>query len=119
MVSESFCLTFTKNGRAATTKGQDIMASVIKQGQVVETASGKLCGEQVSDIHRFRGVRYGQSTGGANRFLRAQPVDPWSGVREAVIHGPRTPQPEEQSSGLAWRGWIRDRSEIKRIVLNI
>jgi len=101
------------------------MTSVIEQGQIVETivetAAGKLRGERIGDIHRFRGVHYGQSTGGANRFLRAQPVEPWSGVREAAGYGPRAPQPEEESSGLAWRGWIRDRSEMHEdcLVLNI
>jgi len=101
------------------------MTSGIKQGKIVETivetAAGKLRGERIGDIHRFRGVHYGQSTGGANRFLRARPVDPWSGVREAANHGRRAPQPEEQSSGLAWRGWIRDRSGMHEdcLVLNI
>jgi para-nitrobenzyl esterase len=101
------------------------MTSDIKHGQIVETivdtANGKLRGEQVGGIHRFRGVPYGQSSGGANRFLRARPVDPWRGVREAAGYGPRAPQPEEPSSGLAWRGWIRDRSGMGEdcLVLNI
>jgi len=97
------------------------MASVVEQGMVLETAGGRLRGETLGGVHRFRGIPYAQSTGGANRFLRAQPLPPWSGIREANAYGARAPQPVEESSGLAWRAWIRDRQPLGEdcLVMNI
>ena len=97
------------------------MASVIEQGLIVETAAGKLRGESANGVHRFRGVPYAQTAGGANRFLRAQALQPWTGVRDAASYGARACQPTEESSGLAWRGWIRDRQPLSEdcLVLNV
>lgn len=97
------------------------MASVVEKGTVVETAGGRLRGESLEGVHRFRGIHYAQSTGGTNRFLRAQPLPPWPGIREANTYGARAPQPVEESSGLAWRAWIRDRQPLSEdcLVMNI
>ena len=40
----------------------------------------------------FRGLRYGESTAGAQRFLAPLPVRPWSGVRDALTAGHSAPQ---------------------------
>lgn len=41
----------------------------------------------------FRGLRYGASTAGANRFQPPAPLAPWTGVRDALEKGPRAWQP--------------------------
>ena len=46
---------------------------------IVETASGRLRGIARNGIHSFRGVHYGASTAGRNRFRAPQPVQPWVG----------------------------------------
>jgi para-nitrobenzyl esterase len=58
----------------------------------VETAFGKLRGVDNNGIKIFKGVPYGASTAGANRFMPpAEPAD-WSGVRDALAYGHSAPQ---------------------------
>ena len=59
---------------------------------VVETASGKIRGAVAGGIHAFKGIPYGASTGGANRFRPPQPVAPWTGVRDAFAYHGQAPQ---------------------------
>ena len=53
-----------------------------------ETAFGRMRGVDVDGIKTFKGIPYGASTAGRNRFM--PPVDPakWTGVRDALAYGP-------------------------------
>lgn len=59
---------------------------------VVETTYGKIRGMNTAGIKTFRGIRYGASTSGANRFM--PPVKParWKDVYDAFAYGPAAPQ---------------------------
>src|SRR6266704_3372117 len=59
---------------------------------VVETASGKLRGVIQQGVQTFRGVPYGASTAGSNRFMAPRKPEPWTGVRDAFQNGPTAPQ---------------------------
>jgi para-nitrobenzyl esterase len=59
---------------------------------VVETEHGTVRGQVHDGIHVFRGLRYGATTAGANRFRAPQPVEPWSGTFEADTLGDTAPQ---------------------------
>jgi para-nitrobenzyl esterase len=61
-------------------------------GAIVETRAGKLRGAVRAGVLVFKGVPYGQDTGGAARFLPAQPFPAWKGVRTALSYGPCCPQ---------------------------
>lgn len=54
---------------------------------IVETEAGQLQGRLQDGVSAFRGVPFGQPTGGANRFRAPQPVVPWTGVRDAFELG--------------------------------
>jgi para-nitrobenzyl esterase len=59
-----------------------------------ETAYGRVRGTDVAGIKVFKGIPYGASTAGKNRFR--PPVAPakWAGIRDAVAYGPSAPQRE-------------------------
>jgi para-nitrobenzyl esterase len=59
---------------------------------VVETAQGKVRGVASGGVNMFKGIRYGASTEGTNRFMPPQPPSKWSGVRDCIEYGPISPQ---------------------------
>jgi para-nitrobenzyl esterase len=79
---------------------------------VVETAAGRLRGLHVDGVDVFKQVHYAASTGGANRFLPPQPLQPWSGVLDATMFGPSAPQHVDKLDALsAWYATIEPVSE--------
>ncbi len=58
-----------------------------------DTAYGKVQGIQNTGIKEFKGIPYGASTGGRNRFMPPKKPAPWKGVRECFAHGQISPQP--------------------------
>ncbi|MGE0575217.1 MAG: carboxylesterase/lipase family protein [Reyranella sp.] len=61
---------------------------------VVDTASGKVVGVTDRGVHIFKGIPYGASTAGANRFMPPRKPEPWTEIREAVVYAGRSPQAE-------------------------
>jgi carboxylesterase type B len=60
---------------------------------VVKTRQGEVRGSEASGVNTFKGIPYAAPPFGANRLRPPQPVEPWSGVRDALTYGPKTPQP--------------------------
>lgn len=60
---------------------------------VVETPAGKVRGYRSGAVRIFKGIPFGASTAGANRFRPARPAEPWTGIRLALTPGPICPQP--------------------------
>ncbi len=59
---------------------------------VAETSFGKVRGVEVQGINIFKGVPYGDTTAGKNRFMPAVNPVPWTGVRDALHYGSTAPQ---------------------------
>jgi para-nitrobenzyl esterase len=59
---------------------------------VVETTHGKIRGAAVNGISGFKGVPYGASTAGTNRFMPPRKPEAWSGARAAVDWAGHAPQ---------------------------
>lgn len=60
---------------------------------IVKTQYGEVRGSFAEGVYSFKGIPYAAPPFGANRLLPPQPVAPWSGTRDALAYGPKTPQP--------------------------
>jgi para-nitrobenzyl esterase len=65
-----------------------------------QLASGGVRGEVTNGVRQFRGIPYAASAAGDNRFRPPQPLDPWSGIRDASSWGAMAPQPAHTSLSL-------------------
>jgi para-nitrobenzyl esterase len=90
---------------------------------VAETTFGKIRGVDTESIKIFKGITYGASTAGRNRFM--PPVNPakWTGVRDALEYGHSAPQTEpgtrRATSDLAVAGAGLTNEGEDCLVLNI
>ena len=66
-----------------------------------ETTSGRVRGSESRGIKAFKGIPYGASTAGRNRFMPPQHPAKWSGVRDALGYGARAPQQPPRARGAA------------------
>ena len=58
----------------------------------VATSAGKVRGTVDQGIKIFKGVPYGGTTAGRNRFMPPTPPTPWTDIRDALEWGPSAPQ---------------------------
>ncbi|MBC7982994.1 MAG: carboxylesterase/lipase family protein [Candidatus Obscuribacterales bacterium] len=80
---------------AGTAAGFAGVANAITEAEMfptVETQYGKVRGVEWQGIKTFKGVRYGASTAGKNRFMPPKPPAPWTGVFDAFDYGQIAPQ---------------------------
>jgi len=72
---------------------------------VVSTAAGKVRGFTRNGIFIFKGIPYGDTTAGENRFMPPRPVKPWRDVRPALAWGPVSPHPPRA-------GWVNQEEQF-------
>ncbi|MCB0944742.1 MAG: carboxylesterase/lipase family protein, partial [Mycobacterium sp.] len=83
------------------------MSVVVEPSTVVHTAQGALRGTTEGGVGVWRGIPYAEQPVGDRRFRAPAPPTPWSGVREALEHGPVPPQ------GRSFVGGGRDDPKIR------
>lgn len=97
--------------------------SVSTDFRVVETSVGRVRGLLRAGYAEFKGIPYGESTSGTNRFLPPKPTRPWTGVRDALQLGPQSPQlnpdfpvwldsSEESEDCLVLNVWLPDHARV-------
>ena len=62
------------------------------QPPVIRIADGAVRGSVADGVQRFLAIPYAAPPFGDNRLRPPQPVEPWSGVRDAGSYGPKPPQ---------------------------
>jgi para-nitrobenzyl esterase len=67
---------------------------------VAKTQYGRVRGFVSGGVFTFKGVPYGQTTGGENRWLPAKPPVPWKDEYPALIYGANCPQRHHDWTGL-------------------
>ena len=68
------------------------MSVVVGHSTVAHTDLGDLRGTAEGGVGVWRGVPYAEQPVGDRRFLAPAPPQPWTGVRDALEHGPLPPQ---------------------------
>ena len=67
---------------------------------IAEAAEGKLRGVRKDGVCLFKGVPYAGRLSGDRRFKRPAPLEPWTGVRDALQLGAPSIQPQFQSRAV-------------------
>jgi para-nitrobenzyl esterase len=84
---------------------------------VAPTSLGNVRGSLVEGVKVFKGVPYGASTSGANRFRPPVKPTPWTGVRDALLYGPTAPQTADNSGTTAAGSPLQQSEDC--LVLNV
>jgi len=107
--------------RATIAIGSAVLAPSIRSAvlaadaPVAETTSGKISGVSADGVHAFKGVPYGASTAGRNRFMPPRKPEPWAGVRSAVDWTGRAPQaPPDRGQRLRACVWSCETKKSSR-----
>lgn len=89
----------------------------MERDYIAETSNGKVRGYGRKGVIKFKGIPYAGPPDGANRFKPPVPVEPWTGVRDALEYSPIAPQNESQLEAMF--GNQRKQDEADCLTLNI
>ncbi len=80
--------------------GSAVLHPALSQQRFVEaqTSFGRVRGTDVDGVKTFKGIPYGASTAGQNRFMPPADPAPWTGVRDALDYGPSAPQTRSRAA---------------------
>lgn len=84
---------------------------------LVTTRDGTVRGAVADGVHVFRGVPYAAPPFGARHLRAPEPVEPWTGIRDALVDGAKPPQPPFPGTENAPAPW--DRAPVGEDCLNL
>lgn len=80
----------------------------------MDSVNGRLRGKTVDGVRAFLGVPYAARPFGVNRLCPPAPVEPWSGVRGALVLGPEPPQVAPRSTAGPPPGAAEDWADVSQ-----
>lgn len=89
----------------------------------IEISHGKIRGVRTDGVNIFKGVPYAGRISGDRRFRRPAPLEPWTGLREALqlgapaIQNPRRGEPDPAEDCLFLNVWTPANDNKKRPVM--
>ncbi len=116
----SISLPFISDSLAQSLK---ISSSEEKEFVIADTHYGKVKGYREEGVSIFKGIPYAGKTSGERRFKRPAPLEPWSGIREAISSGapaiqpPRRNEPQPSEDCLFLNVWTPANDGKKRAVM--
>ena len=120
-LSTAAAFTFTKFGYSA--DGYLANHSSVQEHVDVEITHGKIRGIRNDGVNIFKGIPYAGKISGDRRFRRPAPLEPWTGVREALqlgapaIQSPRRNEPPPAEDCLFLNVWTPANDNKKRPVM--
>jgi len=84
---------------------------------VADTSAGRVRGVVIDGVNVFKGIPYGASTSGKNRFRAPVKPTPWTGTRDALAYGATAPQTSDNSGTTAAGSPIQQSEDC--LVLNV
>jgi len=90
---------------------------------IADTTAGKVRGYTRNGTLTFKGIPYGASTAGDNRFMPPQKPTPWTDTRDCLVYGPICPQKPDtgwfqQEYGFLYQ-WIDGMHDEDCLRLNV
>jgi para-nitrobenzyl esterase len=79
----------------------DVVGAADAEYAIADTSTGKVRGIVVEGTRVFKGIPYGASTDGKNRFMPPVKAAAWTGTRDALAFGPTAPQARDNSGTTA------------------
>jgi len=80
----------------------------MSEGRILQTVSGKILGDEIEGVLRYRGVPFSGRIDGPLRFLPATWPEAWDGVRPALTNAAPVPQnpPAYDARGVAYHAFL-------------
>ena len=89
-----------------------VVAAADLGSAVADTSAGRVRGVVIDGVNVFKGIPYGASTSGKNRFRAPVKPTPWTGTRDALAYGATAPQTSDNSGTTAAGSESRGRLSI-------
>jgi para-nitrobenzyl esterase len=91
------------------------LAAAGSESATATTSAGRVRGTVADGVNIFKGIPYGGTTAGMNRFMPPIKPVPWTGTREALAYGPTAPQ--TVATGASRPGALAESEDC--LVLNV